>query len=140
MQCLINNIFLYYSKIYQKKKTFSHLNFQKLLQYQAAKIYIGTYLQTIEILLFLWYQILNLNWSDYAICEYNNQKWIGQISTYDTEFEVYNIKFLYPSGISAFYHYPEIKDHWNISKKNVIHVLTTKSLKAEIRRIQYSLC
>ena len=68
----------------------------------------------------------------------SRRKWIGLVCSHDTDFEDYNVNFVHPSGLSNFYHYPEVKDCCNIEKKDIIKILSPPSLKAGTTRIQYS--
>lgn len=74
---------------------------------------------------------------DYVVCSYNDKKWVGFILSYNEEFNDYEVDFLYPSGISEYYHYPEIRDKCHVINEKCLGILDTVTLKAGTRRIQY---
>jgi len=74
----------------------------------------------------------------YVVAEEGSKKWVGYVDFEDEEFGDYHIKFLHPSGIKAFYYFPnDDREHCFKSRENIIGVLSTLNLKAG-SRIQYS--
>ena len=46
---------------------------------------------------------------DYIVCKYNETNWVGFVELCDEEFNDFGISFLYPSGSSRYYYFPEKK-------------------------------